>query len=566
MLIGLFLVVLASLVIPLPGIVIDLLLVVSNLYAFWLVFIVCQSKKSEEVTFLPTGLLTSTILRLSLNVATTRAILSGHSSGVIIESLGRSLTKDGLFTALIIFAVISIIMMIVVAKGAERVAEVSARFTLDALPGRQMTIDADIRSGLISFETAQERRQSLQTESKLCGALDGCMKFIKGDAIAGIVILSINLLGGLTIAVFLRQMDIMLAITHYSALTIGDGLVSQVPSFLNALSAGLILTKIETSKNSIAHSVFAIKQKLFSSSKSAEQINTLNKMEPSERKLNWGIQFYSEKESIDQQRIQTAVEIVLGELLDQLGLSLAKPQIDYQYGKTKLAIKVRGLTLASKNLSETEIGDINELKAALKQIIQNEIVYLIDDNLIRKLLEESANSGNNYALKIIDQDLFLEFSKIVKELIKEAISINDMDLILEAFCDALKESDGRRKLEKVRQAIGLRISSQYATEGILNGHILSAALDNKFREAEEVGGLLPDSLVIDVIEQLRILPSHSVILTSSRSRTLVRDYCRLYKIELHIIAFEEVVSPFSIELLGQIHDEGVEANALAVLN
>lgn len=567
MLIGLFLIVLASLVFPLPGIAIDLLLVVSNLYAFWLVFVVCQSKKSEEVTFLPTGLLTSTILRLSLNVATTRAILSGHSTGLIIEALGRSMTKDGLFTALIIFAVISIIMMIVVAKGAERVAEVSARFTLDALPGRQMTIDADIRSGLISFETAQERRQSLQTESKLCGALDGCMKFIKGDAIAGIVILTINLLGGLTIAVFLHQMDILAAISHYSALTIGDGLVSQVPSFLNALSAGLILTKIETPKNFIAGRAAKFKQKLFTNIKSEDEVNSTKVISPADRRLNWGFQFYSEQElKLDLDQIKTTIEIILKEISQEIGVALAKPEIDSKLGKYKVIFQVRGITLVNKVLSEAEVSDIKKLEPVLKQIIQNEIVYLVDDNVIRRLLEESANTGNNYAFKVLDQDLFLEFSKIIKELLKEAVSICDIDLILEAFCEALKENDGRRKLEKVRQAIGLRICAQYSDQGKLACYILSAALDNKFREAEEVGGLISDSLVIEVIEQFRLLPSHSLILTSARSRALVRDYCRLYKIALNVIAFEEVVSPFSIDLLGQIIEGQGEPDLLGILN
>ncbi|MEM7624456.1 MAG: flagellar biosynthesis protein FlhA [Planctomycetota bacterium] len=192
----------------------------------------------------PTILLLTTLFRLGLNIATTRLILLEANAGNIIDSFGEFVVGGNFVVGGVVFLVIVLVQFIVIAKGSERVAEVSARFTLDAMPGKQMSIDADLRGGMITPEEARTRRQSLERESKLYGAMDGAMKFVKGDAIAGIIISVINIIGGLIVGVMQQGMEVGEAAQVYSLLTIGDGLVSQIPALLISVSAGLVVTRV----------------------------------------------------------------------------------------------------------------------------------------------------------------------------------------------------------------------------------------------------------------------------------------------------------------------------------
>jgi type III secretion protein V len=178
-----------------------------------------------------------------LSIASTRLILLHGQAGHIIDTFGHMVAGGNLVVGLVVFLIITVVQFIVVAKGAERVAEVAARFTLDAMPGKQLSIDSDLRSGLIDKDEAKRKRLELEMESKLHGSLDGAMKFVKGDAIAGIVIIVINLLGGLAIGVMQQGMDVSSAMVKYSVLTIGDGMVAQIPALLSAMAAGLIVTR-----------------------------------------------------------------------------------------------------------------------------------------------------------------------------------------------------------------------------------------------------------------------------------------------------------------------------------
>ncbi|RIL08081.1 MAG: EscV/YscV/HrcV family type III secretion system export apparatus protein, partial [Proteobacteria bacterium] len=189
--------VLASLLFPIPTAILDILLVGNLLLAAMLVASSIYITDALKLSSLPAILLLATLARLSLNVATTRLILGSGDAGQTVEAFGSVVISENLVVGLIVFIVITLIQFLVIAKGAERVAEVAARFTLDALPGRQMSIDADVRAGVIDFDTARKRRADLQTESRFYGALDGAMKFIKGDAIAGIAIVIVNIMGGL---------------------------------------------------------------------------------------------------------------------------------------------------------------------------------------------------------------------------------------------------------------------------------------------------------------------------------------------------------------------------------
>ena len=233
----------ALMVLPLPRLMIDVLVATNIAIGIVLLLVAIYVRSPLEFSVFPSVLLITTLFRLSLSIATTRMILLHGNAGHIIDTFGHLVAGGNLVVGLVVFLIITVVQFIVIAKGAERVAEVAARFTLDAMPGKQLSIDSDLRSGLIDKDEARRRRREMELESKLHGSLDGAMKFVKGDAIAGIVIIVINLLGGLAVGVLQQGMPVAGAMVKYSILTIGDGMVTQIPALLAAMSAGLIVTR-----------------------------------------------------------------------------------------------------------------------------------------------------------------------------------------------------------------------------------------------------------------------------------------------------------------------------------
>ncbi|MGL5108782.1 MAG: FHIPEP family type III secretion protein [Vibrio ordalii] len=231
--------------VTLPGVVIDSLILLSFISSILLLVIMLENDQPLRVTFLPTVVLLLTTFRLLLSIATTRNIIANEDVGHVIETVGEFVMGGNLISGLLIFVIITIVQFLVVTKGGERVAEVGARFSLDALPGRQMTIDGDLKSGLISGEQAQKLRADLSTENKLFGSLDGAMKFVKGDSIAGILISLVNLFGGIYVGINQFDLSLSESVSRFSVLTIGDGLVSQIPSLLLSLACGVYLTRIK---------------------------------------------------------------------------------------------------------------------------------------------------------------------------------------------------------------------------------------------------------------------------------------------------------------------------------
>jgi flagellar biosynthesis protein FlhA len=233
---------------PVPVSLLDFLLSISITFSILILLNVLFISKSLEFSSFPTILLIAAILRLSLNIATTRTILTnGHqgtsSAGQVIEAFGTMVTGNNIVIGVIVFIILTVINFIVITKGSGRIAEVSARFSLDAMPGKQMAIDADLSAGLIDEQTARKRRKEIQDESTFYGAMDGASKFVRGDAIAGIIITFINFVGGIVIGVVQRDMAFADAADTYTTLTVGDGLVSQIPSLIVSTSAGLLVTK-----------------------------------------------------------------------------------------------------------------------------------------------------------------------------------------------------------------------------------------------------------------------------------------------------------------------------------
>ena len=244
---------LAMVVIPLPPIALDMLFTFNIAFGLVVLLVSVYAMRPLDFTVFPTILLVATLLRLALNIASTRVVLlEGHTgtaaAGKVIEAFGEFVIGGNYAVGLVVFAILVIINFVVVTKGAGRVSEVSARFTLDAMPGKQMAIDADLNAGLCSQDEARMRRSEIAQEADFYGSMDGASKFVRGDAIAGILILFINIIGGLAIGVFQHDLEVGVAVRNYTLLTIGDGLVAQIPSLVLSTATAIIVTRVSNSE------------------------------------------------------------------------------------------------------------------------------------------------------------------------------------------------------------------------------------------------------------------------------------------------------------------------------
>ncbi|WP_422657280.1 flagellar biosynthesis protein FlhA [Paenibacillus sp. EC2-1] len=236
-------------ILPIPVWLLDVLLIVNISLALMILLVAMNTKEALEFSIFPSLLLITTLFRLSLNISTTKLILSQGKAGEVVATFGSWIAGGEIAIGFIVFLILVVVQFIVITKGSERVAEVAARFTLDAMPGKQMSIDADLNAGMINENQARERRRKVEREADFYGAMDGASKFVKGDAIASIIILLINLIGGFIIGISIHGMPFAEAMSTYSILTIGDGLVSQIPALLISTAAGLIVTRASSEGN-----------------------------------------------------------------------------------------------------------------------------------------------------------------------------------------------------------------------------------------------------------------------------------------------------------------------------
>jgi flagellar biosynthesis protein FlhA len=246
--------ILGMMVLPLPPFLLDILFTFNIAIAIMVLLVSMNTTKALDFAAFPAILLVTTLLRLSLNVASARIVLlEGHTgpdaAGKVIESFGEFLVGGNYAVGIVVFAILVVINFVVITKGAGRIAEVGARFTLDAMPGKQMAIDADLNAGLIGEEVARKRRAEVAQEADFYGAMDGASKFVRGDAVAGIIILLINIIGGFVVGVMQHDLDVATAARNYTLLTIGDGLVAQIPALVISTAAGVVVSRVSTNEN-----------------------------------------------------------------------------------------------------------------------------------------------------------------------------------------------------------------------------------------------------------------------------------------------------------------------------
>ena len=250
----LIILILTMMILPVPPFLLDLLFTFNIALSIIVLLASLYTMKPLDFAAFPTVLLLTTLLRLSLNVASTRVVLlRGHTgpeaAGKVIEAFGQFLVGGNYAVGMVVFAILVVINFVVITKGAGRIAEVGARFTLDAMPGKQMAIDADLNAGLIGEEDARRRRREISQEAEFYGAMDGASKFVRGDAVAGIIILLVNIVGGLVVGVLQHDLDVATAAKYYILLSIGDGLVAQIPALLISTAAGIVVSRVDSDQS-----------------------------------------------------------------------------------------------------------------------------------------------------------------------------------------------------------------------------------------------------------------------------------------------------------------------------
>lgn len=592
--IGLMLIV-GCMIVPLPGAVLDVFLCSNLLFALLLVIGALHIRDPLKLATLPSLLLMATLWRLSLNLATTRAVLSSGHAGQAVEAFGSIVIQGSVVVGFVLFLLISLIQFIVVAKGAERVAEVSARFTLDALPGKQMAIDAEIRSGALDPETARKKRAEVQMESRFYGALDGAMKFVKGDAIAGLVITAVNIIGGLAVGVLVHQLDIEVAVRRYTVLTIGDGMLSQIPSLLNSVAAGLVVTRVQVDDSStlagdllgqigqfkvartfVAVAAFvlgclpgmphlvllcvsvALVASLFLPEPVKEEVSS-TRLASFEPKLAQSIQIELAPELValipPLEQISKAMEGLREYAFSRWGLVLQRPGIGlWNNAEGSFRVLVRGMEVArcEKEISPELWG---EVEIETRRMIDLYRVDLIDDGATRRALDYVEREIPDLVNGVVPSVASLtQITGLLRALLREGITTRHLDIVMQTIAEQGSKLTERQILAEVRAALAPVVSASVAQGRIIKGAVVEPVIDLALGKSEESGTLISGDLVDLICDQVEGLVTEKgvALVTSKRSRAYLRDVVRVRWSDIPVIAHEEIAPRFDFQPCGQI--------------
>jgi type III secretion protein V len=575
----------ASLLLPLPPAFLDFMLVVNLLLALVLLASSLYISEPLKLSALPTMLLLATLYRLALNVSTTRLILNTGDAGRMIAAFGDVVIQGNLIVGAVVFLIITIIQFLVIAKGAERVAEVSARFTLDALPGKQMSIDADVRAGILDMESARAKRQELQTESRFYGALDGAMKFIKGDAIAGLIVTAINIVGGLLVGIFTRDLDVMQALRQYTVLTVGDGLVSQIPALLNALAAAIIVTRVargdgQSLAQELPHQLSQLQSVRLLAAATAVLLSFIPQMPmlpflivaavllamgpigrgqsdpeiqsppvftprpPSVLAVEMSAE--SGKRLLALGTAHRAVDELRQRIYNSTGLILLLPEFSSnQECGSCYRILMRGVLVKEAPLPQEPEAALEEILRELETIVLSRRADFIDDILTRRTLDRFDREAPELVAAVVPSVVSVtQLTEVLRSLAREKLSIRNFDLILQAMAEAgPKVRSERALLEEARIALGRVIAARYRrSNGELRCIPLAPVYDLSFAAAEREGKVLDVVQLEPLLQLISNLDLGGRVLAASRgARRLLREALLQRGIDVPVIAHEEIV-------------------------
>ena len=664
--------VIGLIIIPLPSTILDFLIIINMTIGINILLITLFTKSVLEFATFPTLLLITTMFRLGLNISSTRLVLTKGNAGHVIDAFANVVAGNNYIVGAVIFIIITIIQMVVVTNGASRVSEVSARFTLDAMPGKQMAIDADLNAGLITEDEAKKRRKDLQREASFYGAMDGASKFVKGDAIAGIIITLINLIGGILIFSLMQGMGVLEALDRFGKLAIGDGLVSQIPSLLISVSSGIIVTRSDddnTFGNAIKEDFFpnpliagivacvmfivalvpgfpkipffimsgifgfiAFKKYesedleeqrqierrqellLLQKEKELEEDDSVSsfQVEPISIEIGYALIPMTD-DSLDNSLMKQIISI-RKQCAHELGVLLTPIRIrdNLQLGPNDYCIKIKGNEVARGEIypnkfmvinpeneqmkldgipakepafgldalwideHDREIADIHGstivepvtvIATHLKEVIYNNTAELLGRQEVKHLLEGIKDKYNVVIDELIPEIMRLgEVQKVLQNLLKEQIPINDLVTILETLADyGTATKDVEVLTEHVRQSLKRTIVKQYlGGDGVLRVVTLHPEVEELISKSTQkttsgsVPVLKPDLITrlfdsINQVNQSLITQNiQYVILASPNTRLTFRKLISYNFPEVAVLSLNEVPNEVEIETVGML--------------
>ena len=660
---------LGVLLFPLPSAVLSLLLLVNITLSILIMLTTVYVREPLEFSVFPSVLLVTTLFRLVLNVASTRLILSRafdlreNAAGAVIKAFGSFVAGNSALIGFVIFSILVVIQFVVITKGATRISEVAARFTLDAMPGKQMSIDADLNAGLIDEAEARRRRQSISREADFYGAMDGASKFVRGDAIAGIIINVINIVGGLIIGL-MHGMGLTDAVGVYTTLTIGDGLVTQIPAFIISISAALLVTRATSVSNlgeDVLNQVFGKPMALIISAgflvvmavtglpavpllamavgcggiayivdkqrttvtraketaakaerKEPEPVTAVQSVDPLEIEVGYGlIRMVDRAQGGD---LRERVQAIRRQLAEELGLVI--PPIRIRDNTVKLSgndyvIKIKGVPVASasaypdhylamdnglasgklqgietkepafglaatwitsaeraraENMGYTVVDAASVVATHLTETIKNHAGDILSRQRVQEMLDRVKQTSPALVDEVTPALLKVgDIQKVLQSLLRERVSIRDVETILETLGDyAPRTKDPEILTEYVRNGLGRWISRQYEENGKIHVITLSPVLEDRINAAiqhTDNGSYLtlpPEvakkttEATVKQLEKLLTAGHLPVILTSPQIRSQVRRLMEGVLSSVVVLAYNEISRDVEVESMGMV--------------
>jgi len=583
------------LILPVPPMLLDALLCLSIIFSVMVLLLTFYVEKPLDFSAFPSVLLFLTLFRLGLNISSTRMILTRGEAGDLIQTFGGFVIQGNLVVGMILFGLLTIINFVVVTKGAGRIAEVTARFTLEALPGKQMAIDSELSSGLISQSQAKQERAQLASETDFYGSMDGASKFVKGDAIAGLLITCVNILGGFVVGMTVKGLSWQECCTVMTRLTIGDGLVSQIPALLISVGAAMMVTRSSTGSlgKTVPQQIFHQPKVLLASASIILALSLIPGMPKfvmlslSALLIGVGIIQLRQKKT-DENEIQTTqmsslfvspLEVHLGyqivlfaeplkerinEIRDKiaahLGVSIPAVKI---LDQADLSPKGWSILIRGVRVAQGRDPELSFLVKRLTQVCESHAHELINRQVVTQMLQEV----KSYDSAVVDELLGKKLStgkilKILQNLLKEGVPIRDFVTILEILADNAtgEESDLSALTEEVRWALSGGISEEFFGKSRA-AHVIT--VDPKVEQMLSVakGGVKP-KVLNQISRSIERLYEHAqkqgvnpVVVTAVHSRIQLKKLIEKQLPSLPVLSYKEIGVDIELNSIGVVSNE-----------
>ncbi|MCH9627816.1 MAG: Flagellar biosynthesis protein FlhA [Chlamydiales bacterium] len=583
------------LVIPLPPFLLDALLCLSIVFSVMALLLTIYVENALEFSSFPSLLLFLTLYRLGLNIASTRMILTHGEGGDIIRTFGSFVTHGNLTVGVILFALLTLINFIVVTKGSGRIAEVAARFTLEALPGKQLAIDGELSSGLISQEEAKKEREKVSQEAEFYGAMDGASKFVRGDAIAGLVITFVNILGGLIVGLTLQGLSWQNCLSTFTRLTVGDGLVSQIPALLISVAAGIMVTRASSGSvgKALTRQVFHHPKVLFIVGVTVLVLGFVpgmpflvmlpisvvflfsgyvqlkekgKKDEPVERPSTLSLFVHPIEVELGYQVVLLADPLLqrLADIRKRIAshLGVRVPQVhitdNAELAGTAWRIRIKGITAASGRGAE-----LPALITSLTEVIEARAHELLTRQDVAQMIQDVKRIDSAVVEELIGKKMSVgQVLKVLQALLGEKVPVRDFVTILEILADHAKgdESDLEALTEAVRRGLSRGISEEFfGKTGI--AHVI--LIDPKVEQILDVSkGKIRPSTVDKLARSLLQMTQEAgkrgvspVVVTKAEARAKLKKLIEKQFPELPVLSYREVTNDVEFRKIGTVSNE-----------